>query len=107
MQIYAIFSLLSLLPFLGVAVPTTSRASYIITLKPNADKGSHITWLANRLEQGDRITHGGWNSTFIHAFAATLSPKVAALIRAHPEVVKVEEDGVAFAYSITSYVCQD
>jgi hypothetical protein len=40
-----------------------------------------------------KITHGEWDSNFYHGFAAELGPNALHLLRAHPDVLHIEEDG--------------
>jgi hypothetical protein len=41
----------------------------------------------------DKITHGEWDSNFYHGFAAELSSNAVDLLRSHPDVLHIEEDG--------------
>jgi cerevisin len=64
-----------------------------VTLKPSVSKRTHLDWLSTRLEKEDRVTYHDWNSTFFNGFSAFLSSKTANIVRTHPEVEKVENDG--------------
>lgn len=45
--------------------------SFIIKLKDDVDKTSHLEWLANH-PSASTVTHGEWNSSFFNGFAGAL-----------------------------------
>jgi len=82
--------LLEIEKFAGAAVP----GSFIVTLKEGASKSGLVAKL------GAAVTHQ-WDSA-INGFAGKLDANALKLVRAHPDVVSVEEDGIMTTFSIVT-----
>lgn len=70
------------------------EGSYIVTLGRSVSKSNHLRALRLRFGAEDKITHDDWNARVLNGFAAKLSPETIDFLRAHPEVARIEEDGI-------------
>lgn len=78
--------------------------SYIVTLSQGVSKNKHIQALLKHLASEDSVTHGDWDSRVINGFAAKLGPAALNFLRAHPEVARIEEDGIFTTQATTTQV---
>ncbi|KAJ3488940.1 hypothetical protein NLI96_g2489 [Meripilus lineatus] len=78
------------------------EGSYVVKLKNNVSKSSHLKWLGKQLGS-DRVTHTEWQKNLLNGFAGTFSAKTLELLRASPDVESIAEDGI---YSINTIVTQ-
>lgn len=78
--------------------------SYIVTLGEGVSKSKHIQALIKHLGAEDAITHDEWDSRVLNGFAAKLSPTLLNFLRSHPEVAKIEEDGIFHTQAVTTQV---
>lgn len=109
------FASLALLLAPALAAPTALKTvekaagdkkegSYIVTLAAGVSKSSHLDALRKKLGADDSITHTEWDSHVLNGFAATLSPAIVDFLRAHPEVARIEEDGIVHTFATVTQV---
>ncbi|KAJ3480012.1 hypothetical protein NLI96_g8665 [Meripilus lineatus] len=69
------------------------EGSYIVTLKSNISKTTHLKWLSQHIDK-DNITHPGWDRRILNGFAGTFSTKTLNMLRSSPDVESISEDGI-------------
>ena len=92
---------------------TTKQGSYIVKLKDDVSKSSHLDWLSQHLGS-DSVTHTEWNADLLNGFAGSVDSLIQScrvsllilappgkfstntlnLLRANPDVESISEDGV-------------
>lgn len=78
--------------------------SYIITLGNGVKKGSHLNALREKLGAEGNVTYSDWDLHIFNGFAAKLSQEALDFLLAHPDVARIEEDGVVNAAAIVNQV---
>ncbi|KAJ3492039.1 hypothetical protein NLI96_g318 [Meripilus lineatus] len=77
------------------------EGSYIVKLKDNVSKSSHLGWLGKQLGS-DKITHSNWEKGLLHGFAGKFSEKTLSVLRSSPDVEYIAEDGIVTAFSVVT-----
>ncbi|KAK7678555.1 hypothetical protein QCA50_018427 [Cerrena zonata] len=80
---------------------TVNKGSFIVKLKDNVSKDTHLDWLSQHVS-ADTITHRDWKTEVLHGFAGQFSDNVLNMLRANPDVESIEEDGIMSINAITT-----
>ncbi|KAG8936609.1 subtilisin-like serine protease [Tulasnella sp. 418] len=104
MQFVSTIFVFSLLIVTGFAAPASrvqvqrvsgpkKANSYIITLKPKANKRKHVAWLRSRFRLGTAVKYD-FDSRFSNSFSGKFSQDVIDALTANPDVEAIYEDAI-------------
>lgn len=71
-------------------------SSYIVRLKTEVDKSTHLAWLRQRLGRSSQITHE-YDSGFLNAYAGKFEDETLNHLRASPDVENISEVWISVA----------
>lgn len=102
-MLYKKLTALALFIYAATTAPATAASKrYIVTLKDNASRATHLSSITNRLSAASRVTHE-WD--IINGFAGAFAEEDLKVLRGDPRVQSIEEDGtVGTAALVTQYV---
>jgi len=73
------------------AAPTAAASKrYIVTLKDNASRATHLSSITSRFGPASKVTHE-WD--VINGFAGVFAEEDLKILRGDPRVQSIEEDG--------------
>ncbi|KAI0714594.1 peptidase 1 [Earliella scabrosa] len=81
-------------PLHRIAGGAVQEKSYIVKLKADAPKDTHLDWLATNFATAANVTHSGWSSEVLHGYAGVLDAEAIRAIRSRDDVEWLEEDGI-------------
>ncbi|EMD30989.1 hypothetical protein CERSUDRAFT_120200 [Gelatoporia subvermispora B] len=73
------------------------ESSYIVRLKENVDKRTHLGWIRQRLSRNSSITYE--YSDALRAYAGTFDEATLEHLRASPDVEEIYEDAIGHAFA--------